>query len=164
MLNIKDLHPLLQDKMNQFIKLCSDNKIDVVITQGFRTWEYQAGLYAQGRTSPGKVVTNCQPGWSPHNYGLAFDFAIKENNQIDWDTRNRKWGDAGKLGESLGLTWGGIWKSFPDMPHLEYLFGLTIEKLHSGVKPPNTVKILKVSDLALAGKTIKVGKDIYKLV
>src|SRR6478609_5661733 len=62
------------------------------IVQGLRTIKEQDDLYAQGRTKPGKVVTNARGGSSFHNYGVAFDFAIlldKDKNgsfeTILWD-------------------------------------------------------------------------------
>ena len=39
------------------------------VTQGLRTMVEQEALYAQGRTAPGAIVTNAQPGQSPHNPG-----------------------------------------------------------------------------------------------
>lgn len=41
-----------------------------------RTFAEQEALYAQGRTKPGKVVTNAKAGMSYHNYGLAVDIVL----------------------------------------------------------------------------------------
>jgi peptidoglycan L-alanyl-D-glutamate endopeptidase CwlK len=161
--NIKDLHIILQDKAAQFIKACAAKNIQVGITQGFRTTEYQNQLYAQGRTKPGRIVTNCRGGYSPHNYGLAFDFCIYENGKVDWDSRNKKWAIAGAIGESLGLEWGGRWIQFVDMPHLQFMFDLTIAQLRNGKRPPIVVKVPEVRWLKeLEEKYLeRVGKDIY---
>jgi len=163
MADIKNLHPVLQDLVNKFISACSKEGITVGITQGFRSIAYQNELYAQGRTKPGLIVTNCRGGYSPHNYGLAFDFCIYENGKINWDSRNKKWGLAGNIGKSLGLTWGGDWKQFVDLPHLEFLFGLNINKLLSGKRPPKVIKVPSPKYLAELEEKylVRVGKDIY---
>ena len=43
---------------------------------GTRTYDEQAELYAQGRTKPGPKVTNSPPGYSWHNFGVAWDFVV----------------------------------------------------------------------------------------
>lgn len=120
--------------MNKFIANCKAKGIDVMITQGLRTIEYQNGLYAQGRTKPGRIVTNCRGGYSPHNYGVAFDFCILENGKPDWNTRNKKWYLAGEIGEKIGLEWGGRWTKFIDLPHFQ-LKGLKYNNLFKGKSP-----------------------------
>lgn len=37
--------------------------------------------------------------------------------------------------EKCNLEWGGDWK-FRDMPHFQYTFGLSIEDLLAGKRPP----------------------------
>lgn len=44
-----------------------------VVTETRRSWQRQNELYAQGRTTPGNIVTNAKGGESPHQYGLAAD-------------------------------------------------------------------------------------------
>ena len=41
---------------------------------GLRSYELQARLYSQGRSTAGKIVTKAKPGWSWHQYGLASDW------------------------------------------------------------------------------------------
>lgn len=115
----------------------------VRIVQGLRTIKEQDDLYAQGRTKPGKVVTNAKGGSSFHNYGLAIDFAIltdKDGNgtfeDLSWDIRkdNDKdgvadWLEVVKVFEAAGWEWGGKWSSIKDYPHLQKTFGLTWRQL-----------------------------------
>ncbi|MNC30597.1 Peptidoglycan L-alanyl-D-glutamate endopeptidase CwlK precursor [compost metagenome] len=42
--------------------------VPIIITQGYRSKAEQDGLYAQGRTKPGSIVTNARGGYSYHNY------------------------------------------------------------------------------------------------
>lgn len=104
----------------------SDSKIFFIVTQGLRTKEQQAELYAQGRTKPGKIVT-----WtlsSNHLSGLAVDLAPMIDGKLNWD-------EDGKLGawpiiatamknaaidRGEIITWGGDWEGKKrDRPHFE---------------------------------------------
>lgn len=94
------------------------------IVQGTRTMEEQRTIYEQGRGKPGPVVTAAEPGDSYHNYGLAFDAAPKAYLSLpDWNPQGPAWEILGRIGESLGLEWGGRW-STPDKPHFQVPSGL----------------------------------------
>lgn len=113
-------------------KLTGGAKIRVV--QGLRTIEYQNKLYAQGRTTPGPVVTKAKGGQSYHNYGLAFDFALLINDkEISWDTKKdydqdniADWMEVVNTFIEHGYYWG---KAFNDLPHLEKSFGYSWRQL-----------------------------------
>ncbi|MBR3062243.1 MAG: M15 family metallopeptidase [Exiguobacterium sp.] len=137
------LHPLVANRAESFIRLalsCLD--LEVRLTSGYRSAKEQNALYAQGRSEPGQVVTNAKAGQSYHNYGLAVDFVIIHNNKADYDLntdRNRNdipdWQELGELGKALDFEWGGEWNSFPDYPHLQMDFGLSIRQLVAGKRP-----------------------------
>lgn len=77
-------------------------------------------LYAQGRTTPGKIVTNAKPGQSAHNFGLAVDLApLKTARVIDWGAPRSIWKTMADAAVSLGYTAGFYFKSIVDMPHIE---------------------------------------------
>ena len=97
------------------IALCKQIGIEIVITETFRTGERQAMLYAQGRTTPGKKVTNAKKGKSLHEKGLAYDFAVLVKGKVDYRNVDDYY-KAGHLAETLGLKWGG---RFGDNPHIE---------------------------------------------
>ena len=83
---IKLLHPKVKDEVFSIIE--EANKllipgVEVRIVQGLRTIDEQNALYAQGRTKPGKKVTNAKGGQSYHNYGLAVDIYPVINGKID---------------------------------------------------------------------------------
>lgn len=125
---LEDLTPKLARLCQTFIDNCQAAGTDVIITSTYRDNESQDAIYAQGRTTPGSKITNCPGGESMHNYRVAFDF-------VPTDSKGKPvWGDAllwakcGKIGEDLGLEWGGSWKSFKDKPHFQ-IPGLTIAEL-----------------------------------
>lgn len=134
--NLDGLHPIVRQATEELIKRCKARGIDILITQAYRSKEEQDALYAQGRTKPGKIVTNAKGGESYHNYGLAIDFCLLENGKAVWEV-NDKWMAVVAEAKKLGFAWGGDFKgSFKDYPHLEMTFGLSIADLKAGKKPP----------------------------
>ena len=73
--DITKCHPRLQEAFQQLLAKCSAQGLAVGLGECFRTVAEQDALYAQGRTKPGKIVTNA-PGKnysSYHQWGTAFD-------------------------------------------------------------------------------------------
>ncbi len=112
------LHPELQIIAAEFEKHCKAMGLNVLVTETYRTKQEQDALYAQGRTKPGNIVTNAKYPLSPHCWGVAFDFCrnVRGREYDDSDGFFRK---CGEIGKSLGLFWGGDFRSFVDKPHLE---------------------------------------------
>lgn len=112
------LHPTLRVKVPELIERAAAAGINLIITQTLRSKSEQDEIYAQGRTQPGKIVTNAPYPQSLHNWGVAFDIAvIGADGKVTWDINWFK--KAGPIGEALGLAWGGRWSKFPDYPHFE---------------------------------------------
>ena len=135
MINSRDLNELLpqvKTKVEHFIQLCKDNNIDLLVTSTYRDLESQAALYSQGRTSPGKIVTNAGPGDSYHNWRCAIDVVPLVNGKADWDGSHPVWAEIGRLGKEAGLEWAGEWVHFKELAHFQYSGGLTIAKLKEG--------------------------------
>jgi D-alanyl-D-alanine dipeptidase len=98
--------------------------MDMRVVSDFRSVEEQNALFAQGRTAPGRVVTNATGGSSWHNYGLAVDVAFNNaNGQPSWP-ENANWDRYGEIAVQRGLEWGGNWRGINDRPHIEYHPGL----------------------------------------
>lgn len=90
------------------------------VTCTYRSREEQDTLYAQGRTTPGKRVTNAKAGESKHNFfpSQAIDIAFKAyNGELDWS--DSLFRDFAVLMKKYGTQWGGDWHSFKDTPHFE---------------------------------------------
>lgn len=86
---------------------------------GLRTIEEQDKLFAQGRTAPGKIVTQAAGGLSPHNYGMATDWTIFVQGQPLWTLPPSEWSLYATMIEKAGGIWGGDFKTFKDKPHNE---------------------------------------------
>lgn len=85
----------------------------IIVVQGLRTFAESNVLFAQGRTTPGPIVTNAPAGESYHNYGLAFDFAMVTNGRNDYVV-GPLWMKVVAIMKAAGMTWGG---DFPDGQH-----------------------------------------------
>lgn len=132
--SINDLHPYVKHLAERFLEECNKQNFPVMIYHTFRTIKEQNDLYALGRTKAGNIVTNARGGYSYHNYGLAFDAAPLIEGKIDWK-RNDLFEKMGQIGKSVGLEWGGEWRTFKDTPHLQWSGGLAIKDLLAGKKP-----------------------------
>lgn len=119
-LNDPGMKKIVADKVRYVIAEMHKQGIYVGVAQGYRSVAYQNELYAQGRTKPGKIVTNAKGGTSNHNYGVAVDFFL-----YDGSIAKAKWGvdaDFRKVVSEMkkqGFDWGGDWTSFYDAPHFE---------------------------------------------
>jgi peptidoglycan LD-endopeptidase CwlK len=116
------VYPVLAHKIRQVAAQLEEEGTLIRVTQAVRTIEEQDALYAQGRTAPGSIVTNCPGGHSYHNFGLAVDCvpSVPGNSYIpDWNAEHPTWKRMEELGAGLGLTVGAQWRSFPDAPHFQ---------------------------------------------
>lgn len=120
MRSTRQLHPDLQVIIPIFLYECSKQNLQVRITECFRTVAEQEALYAQGRTTPGSIVTNCKGSEysSPHQWGVAFDIC-RNDGKYAYDDSDGWFEKVGKIGRSLGLQWGGVWSDFVDKPHFQ---------------------------------------------
>ncbi|NBO99176.1 MAG: M15 family peptidase [Proteobacteria bacterium] len=135
--NVATLHSKVQETFRNWIAECQilakAHGYEYKAISGNRTWEEQAKIYAQGRTAPGKIVTNAKPGYSNHNYGIAVDMGVFKNGKYldaavpsEAETFHKK---AATVAEKYNIEWGGNWKTFKDYPHFEYKTGKTLSQL-----------------------------------
>lgn len=92
------------------------------VAEGFRSVARQQELYAQGRTTPGQIVTEKDGVTDPSNHqsSLAADLAFMHRGQLTWDVPEAAWQYLQHLAHTEGLTSGSDWKTFKDMPHVEW--------------------------------------------
>lgn len=129
-----ELDPDVRVLAAMLIDECEQHGVDIFLTGTYRTPAEQDALYAQGRTSQGRIVTNARGGWSWHNYRRAFDVAIRTfpGDPSPDDVYNGPWALVGALGEHLGLEWGGRWPHGPDLPHMQLVPpGMTLTLMNS---------------------------------
>lgn len=113
-------HPRLQKLAAELISKCAAKGLQIKIGETLRTKAEQDALYAQGRTTPGNIVTNA-PGSSYssyHQWGTAFDIYRADGRGAYYDS-DGFFSKVGAIGTSIGLEWGGNWKSIVDKPHFQ---------------------------------------------
>lgn len=96
--------------------------IGLTLLSGKRSCDEQNRLYAQGRTTPGPVVTGARGCRSWHVQGCAVDF--KPTPATDATYRR-----VGAIAKALGGIWGGDFPNLYDPGHIEFRDGKTIEQL-----------------------------------
>lgn len=140
---------------SEALKNCRADGIDVLVTCTFRTHAEQEALYAQGRTTPGRIVTNARAGQSSHNFirngrpaSLALDVVPMRHGKPVWgiagdgiddnpadDDKDdlELWQRVRAHFEKAGLASASRWIRFKEWPHFEHprardLMGLTEAK------------------------------------
>jgi len=115
--SIATLRPEVRPMARALVQKASLSGIRIKVISGLRSYAEQDALYAQGRSTPGNVITNVKGGYSNHNFGIAFDVAVFEGNK--YLPESVKYKAVGVLGTDLGLEWGGNWKTVVDQPHFQ---------------------------------------------
>ena len=117
--DISKVHYEVRKRAEKLVTECARLGLIIKITDCVRNKAEQNGIDASR--------TNCKYPNSYHNWGLAFDVCryedVDKDGIISDDAYNQK-GDfffkVGQVGKSLGLGWGGDFKSIYDGPHFEY--------------------------------------------
>ena len=132
--SIFDLDPVVQIKAEAFLTACDREHLDILIYCTYRSGAEQDELYAQGRTKPGKIVTNARAGESYHNWRCAFDFVPLVAGKPAWNDK-ALYLKAGVIAESVGLEWSGRWQGkLRETAHCQYTAGLTWKDFVAGRK------------------------------
>lgn len=141
--NIADLSPAMQVLYNRFADRCRRDVellklgVAVLLICTYRSKEEQDRTYAQGRTLPGKVVTNAKGGQSAHNAETpqgkpaaeAFDVVPLLHGKPMWADHDDPatpenelaiWQMLGAHGVAVGLKWyGSAGAKFKEYPHFQ---------------------------------------------
>ena len=115
------------DKMNARYKqrllmvfkiMKEQHNYELVLLEGYRSPARQNILAGNPNT------TRAREYQSYHQFGLAADVAFKRNGKVVISERDpwamRGYQLYGQVAESVGLAWGGRWKSIQDYGHTEY--------------------------------------------
>lgn len=137
--NLAGLNRKFRAQVEKFLiaaqPICEHHGITIEVISGLRSWQQQSALYAQGRTKPGPIVTKARAGSSWHNYGLAIDLGLfaggKYLDAADPKRADRIYKELGGLAATRGIEWAGNWKSFPEGPHFQNSFGMSLAELRA---------------------------------
>lgn len=115
--NLDGVHPELVDVVKLAIQL---TKIDFGIpsTGGYRTTEAQNKLFLDGKSKADGYNNK-----SYHQTGNAVDVFAYVDGKASWQPEHLSQVACAMLEAAIrldiNLRWGGLWKSFIDMPHFE---------------------------------------------
>lgn len=123
---LTDLHPKFQAIAAEFLAACELVDIDILVTCTYRSSAEQDELYKQGRTKPGKTITDVKGGRSAHNFTIdgkpaskAFDVVPMRDGKCVWDAADPLWTRIGHIAQHIGINWGGAWTTRIDKPHMQ---------------------------------------------
>lgn len=139
------LHPVLRERVEAALEECRGIGLYAHVFEGYRSFDRSEYLWEQGRTKPGKIITNARGGQSFHNYGLAvdvvFDGEARDGIQWSWEgsygnpqllvDKKKHWSKLGEIFEGKGLEWAARWKRFPETPHFQLTAGLSLKLVQS---------------------------------
>lgn len=142
---LTELLPDVAARAAELLAAAAQADLRIQVNETYRSFARQAELHAQGRSTPGPIVTNALPGFSWHQWRRALDVVFQGPNPWGAD---HPWAELGELGERVGLKWGGRWRK-PDLPHFELpgvcSFGLRLEardrQLQRGASGPPTEEL-----------------------
>lgn len=112
---IQSVHPVVQDKFREFVSTIEKKTLfKVAMTSAYRTYANQANLKKEYLIS-NPTVPVANPGDSYHNFGLAIDIVLINDN-ISYGHKNNKqqWIDTGvpKIATDLNFVWGGDFDNY----------------------------------------------------
>ena len=118
---LADVRPELASRVLRVLYAMTALGFPMTVTDGNRTVEQQKKLYAQGRTTPGRIVTNADgvKKKSNHQDGRAVDCTFLDAAGKPHWPENGAWAAYGACAKAVGLRWGGDFKSIKDRPHVE---------------------------------------------
>lgn len=122
---LPELQHAIREWMVQRVLLwAAKRNLAVRVICGTRSYAEQDALYEQGRSKPGKRVTNARGGYSNHNFGIAVDigiFDLSKTGAAQYDSvPDKTYRELAKeCGLPAGCLWGGNWQSMPDAPHYQ---------------------------------------------
>jgi len=126
----KKVHLMLEfrRKIGELAERLAARGMDALITDGFRSIEEQNKIFAQGRTTPGRVVTQARGGESNHNYGMAVDLYPVIGGHVFTEptaVNKQRFVEIQRAiideAEGLGLFSGSHFGKLGDMPHVQLL-------------------------------------------
>ncbi len=113
------MNPRYKQRLLMVFKIMKERyNYELVLLEGYRSPARQNMLSGNANTTRAKAYQ------SYHQFGLAADVAFKRDGKVVISERDpwawRGYQLYGEVAESVGLTWGGRWKSIQDYGHTEY--------------------------------------------
>jgi len=130
--NLDDLLPEVREAATAAIAACTAKGLSLLVTCTYRSPADQNALYAQGRTTPGAIVTNARAYQSMHQFKCALDIVPLVNGKPDWDGAHPCWHEIAAIFKEHGFEWGEDWPHFKEMPHFQITKGYPLSHFQNG--------------------------------
>lgn len=118
------LFPPFCEEMSKGLERAKKAGFDLALFETYRSPARQNILFFQGRESPGQIVTHTRGWGSWHQYGVAADIAILQDDRWSWEFDPER---ISKFFVSPWIHWGGP----SDGPHYQWA---KLPKLHEAQK------------------------------
>jgi peptidoglycan L-alanyl-D-glutamate endopeptidase CwlK len=135
--SLDDLEPGTRAKVVDWVARCKARGVDILVYCTARSHLEQEELFRQGRTTPGKIVTNAAPWQSWHQYGRAVDAVPLFHGKPLWryNQFQYEWQVFAAEAELAGLEWAGRWRTFKEYVHVQSTGGMTLAQAYKAVRP-----------------------------
>lgn len=131
---LNELDPKAELAATLAIDVCKAAGLFLLVSCTYRSGEEQNALYAQGRTKPGRKVTNAKAGQSFHQYRVALDLYPLVHGKPDFSGTSPNWQKIAVIFKRHGFEWAGDWKRFRELPHFQMTGGHPLSYFQNGGK------------------------------
>ncbi|MGE5486988.1 MAG: M15 family metallopeptidase [bacterium] len=115
---LMSLHESFRPKVEAVLAALREQGFQPRIVYAWRGVEVQRKLVAEGKSKVRFSFHNAQkPDGTPASY--AADIVDRRWGWTEAAERNGFWRALGEAARAQGLVWGGDWKSFPDVAHIQ---------------------------------------------
>lgn len=131
---LKQVHPTLARKVKAIVKDLEGHGWKPYIGSGWRSIAEQKKIVERGDST---VYFSFHNATAENGLGCALAVDIVDS-RYGWDSPKRFWTHLGSSATSHGCTWGGSWRNFPDVAHVQLLPNSMLTKVKKGYLPPVT--------------------------
>lgn len=127
---LQQVHPNLARKVRAIISDLEGHGWEPTIGSGWRSVEEQRAILARGDSTVSFSFHNAELNGKPA--ALAVDIV---DARWGWDSPKRFWTHLGSSANAHKCVWGGNWKRFPDVAHVQLLSNDMLAKVKRGYSP-----------------------------
>ena len=125
--SLDDLSGRMRPRVVELLARCCEARLIVIIVQTIRTDEEHQANLLEGTSwidvsnhLDGRAYRNTVPGSDAIDLALFDLYQLHGPDKLQWDVEDPAWQKLGRIGEKVGLQWGGRWRTTPDCGHFEH--------------------------------------------
>ncbi len=125
---LDSLHPEFRLKVENMLAALKEQGFKPKVFYGWRSQKVQARLLKEGKSRVSFSFHNAQlPTGRPNSYAVdIIDSRWGWNEEAE---QNGFWDAMGRVAKQQGLYWGGNWKSFKDVAHVQYVANSRLKEI-----------------------------------